>query len=124
MRASVIVLGTILFTAGVVMGVILTGRLETQSNGEATLAPVVASAERAAAVAVASQPPPAGMPRVAYPDFTQVAEQSIAAVTNISSRQVVRRRTGFPNDPFFRYFFGDSQNLYGYRERPSLGSGS
>ena len=123
MRASFIVLGTILFTAGVVMGVILTGRLETQSNGEAALAPVGASAERAAAVAVASQPPPAGMPRVAYPDFTQVAEQSIAAVTNISSRQVVRRRTGFPNDRFFRYFFGDSQNLYGYRELPSLGSG-
>jgi serine protease Do len=57
------------------------------------------------------------------PDFTRVAQDTIAVVTNISSLQVVRRRTGLARDPFFRYFFGDSQNLSRYRERPSLGSG-
>ena len=57
------------------------------------------------------------------PTFADVAESSIPAVVNISSRQVVRQRSLFNNDPFFRYFFGDSRGFSGYRERPSLGSG-
>ena len=56
-------------------------------------------------------------------DLSDIAEQSVTAVTNISSRQVVRQRSPFNNDPFFRYFFGDAPGLSGYRERPSLGSG-
>ena len=52
-----------------------------------------------------------------------MAEASIRAVANISSRQVVRRRSLFSDDAFFRYFFGDSGGFSGYRERPSLGSG-
>ena len=35
----------------------------------------------------------------------------------------MQRRTGFANDPFFRYFFGDRPGLSGYQERQSLGSG-
>ena len=58
------------------------------------------------------------------PDFADVAEQTVRAVTNISSRQVVRRRRSpFGNDPFFRYFFGDTPGFSRYREQPSLGSG-
>lgn len=52
-----------------------------------------------------------------------MAETSVQAVANISSRQVVRQRSLFANDAFFRYFFGDSGGFSGYRERPSLGSG-
>ena len=57
------------------------------------------------------------------PNFADVAETSILSVANISSRQVIRQRSPFANDQFFRYFFGDSGNFSGYRERPSLGSG-
>jgi Do/DeqQ family serine protease len=124
MRTSVLILGTILFAAGMAMGVVLTGRLQTQSESQAAPASLTAPLEVSAGRvgAVASQPASRAGGDV-YPDFTQIAEQSVAAVTNISSRQVVRQRSGFSNDPFFRYFFGDSQDLFGYRERPSLGSG-
>jgi serine protease Do len=45
-------------------------------------------------------------------------------VANISSLQVVRtRNTPFPNDPFFRYFFGDD-DAFGSRDRRSLSLGS
>tara|TARA_B100001123_G_scaffold81609_1_gene92994 strand:- start:3878 stop:5080 length:1203 start_codon:yes stop_codon:yes gene_type:complete len=64
-----------------------------------------------------------GVGAINLPNFSEVAETSILSVANISSRQVVRRRSPFPNDQFFRYFFGDSGNFSGYRERPSLGSG-
>src|SRR5262245_26217477 len=60
---------------------------------------------------------------VAGPDFTRVAEQTVRAVANISSVQVVRQRASpFFYDPFFEQFFGDSG--FG-RERyaSSLGSG-
>ena len=60
---------------------------------------------------------------VALPHFSDVAEQTVQAVTNISSRQVVRQRSPFDNDRFFRYFFGDVPGMSGYREQPSLGSG-
>ena len=60
---------------------------------------------------------------VALPHFSDVAERTVRAVTNISSRQVVRQRSPFDNDRFFRYFFGDVPGMTGYREQPSLGSG-
>jgi serine protease Do len=45
-------------------------------------------------------------------------------VANISSLQVVRTRNSpFPNDPFFRYFFGDDEP-FGSRDRRSLSLGS
>ena len=60
------------------------------------------------------------------PDLTAVAQRAIGSVANISSLQVVRTRNSpFANDPFFRYFFGDQDDAFGYRERraQSLGSG-
>ena len=120
MRASVVVLGSILFLTGMAGGIVLTGRLQTQAASRVASTPVAG-----APLALTAQPPatPATGRFVGGPDFTAVAEATVAAVTNISSRQVVQRRTGFVNDPFFRYFFGDTPGLSGYRERPSLGSG-
>ncbi len=60
------------------------------------------------------------------PDFTRVAEQTTGAVTNIASLQVVRRQASpFANDPFFQYFFGGADDMFGSRNRyeSSLGSG-
>ena len=37
---------------------------------------------------------------------------AVKGVANISSLQVVRTRNSpFPNDPFFRYFFGDDDQF-------------
>ena len=125
MRAGAILLGSLLFLAGLSAGIVLTGRLDTRDESEAAPAVLArsAAAERRAAPA---GPPPAARARplgAALPNFADVAEASIGAVANISSRQVVRQRSPFGNDPFFRYFFGDSRGFSGYRERPSLGSG-
>ena len=58
------------------------------------------------------------------PDFTRVAGQAVKGVANISSLQVVRTRNSpFPNDPFFRYFFGDDEP-FGSRDRRSMSLGS
>jgi serine protease Do len=60
------------------------------------------------------------------PDLTVVAQRAIGSVTNISSTQVVRTpNSPFANDPFFRFFFEDRNDAFGYRERraQSLGSG-
>ena len=58
------------------------------------------------------------------PDFTRVAGQAVKGVANISSLQVVRTRNSpFPNDPFFRYFFGDDEQ-FGSRDRRSMSLGS
>ena len=125
MRAGAILFGSLLFLAGLSAGIVLTGRLDTRDESEA--APAVLARRTAAAhpAAPAGPPPGAGARRLgaALPNFADVAEASIPAVANISSRQVVRRRSPFGDDPFFRYFFGDSRGFSGYRERPSLGSG-
>ncbi len=122
MRSGVIIAGTILFAVGMTVGIVLTGRLQTQSESQAqpaALAPVTP-----AAIGVGgAQPGLQATTNTRYPDFSTVAESTVGAVTNISSRQVVRQRSMFSNDPFFQYFFGDSRDLFGYRERPSLGSG-
>ena len=122
MRSGVIIAGTILFAVGMTVGIVLTGRLQTQSESQAqpaALAPVTP-----AAIGVGgAQPGLQATTNTRYPDFSTVAESTVGAVTNISSRQVVRQRSMFSNDPFFQHFFGDSRDLFGYRERPSLGSG-
>jgi serine protease Do len=71
----------------------------------------------------AQAPAPAAV--AGAPDFTRVAAQAVRAVTNISSVQVVRRQASpFANDPFFQYFFGDADDLFGRsRAQQSLGSG-
>ena len=60
------------------------------------------------------------------PNFSRVAAQTVPAVANISSSQVVRRpNSPFANDPFFQFFFGDRDDVYGPRSsiERSLGSG-
>lgn len=108
-----------LLMAGVVVGVVLSGRATEQPDIIArtvptTAAPAAPAAEQAAAPAAA-----------AGPDFTRVAAQTVRAVTNISSVQVSRRsQSPFTNDPFFQYFFGDQGDVFGRnRAQQSLGSG-
>jgi Do/DeqQ family serine protease len=106
----------ILLTAGLVAGLVLNGRMQTDDAAVAQPnEPVEAPAEAQRPVAVAASP---------GPDFTRVAEQAVGAVANISSVQVVRQRQSpFFYDPFFEQFFGDSG--FGARDRyaSSLGSG-
>jgi serine protease Do len=55
-----------------------------------------------------------------------VAARSVSSVMNISSLQVVRTpNSPMAADPLFRYFFGDRDDVFGYRNRisQSLGSG-
>jgi Do/DeqQ family serine protease len=95
-------------------GLVVTGRMRTA--GESIAEPAPQTAARAAAVPVAG-----GMP-----DLTGVAQRAISSVTNISSTQIVRTpNSPFANDPFFRFFFNDQDDAFGYRERraQSLGSG-
>ena len=131
MRAGVIALSSTVFLGGMVAGIVLTSQLRSRSESEAAPAaeavpePEVVSPAPTAPPAFGGQavaPPPSASGASAPPDFSNVAEQTIAAVTNISSRQVVRRRSVFDDDPFFHYFFGNSGDLFGYRERQSLGS--
>ncbi len=107
-----------LLLAGVLMGMILSGRATDQPD-------VVARAPEAE---IQRPPEPAAQAMAVpggAPDFTGVAAQTVRAVTNISSVQVVRRSaTPFANDPFFQYFFGDQDEFFGRsRAQQSLGSG-
>ena len=59
------------------------------------------------------------------PDFTRVAAAAVKGVANISSIQVVRTpNSPFASDPFFRYFFGDQDDMLGSQNRRSLSLGS
>jgi Do/DeqQ family serine protease len=107
-RAAVV---AVFMTIGLVAGLALTSRPRTAGNAAAAEAP----AQRAAFAGGG------GMP-----DLTAVAQRAIGSVTNISSTQVVRTpNSPFANDPFFRFFFNDQEDAFGYRERraQSLGSG-
>jgi serine protease Do len=117
--------GTVLLTAGFVGGLVLTARLPfmTESRADATAAPradvaapgVIQARGTAAAVAVSS----------GGPDFTRIAGQAVKGVANISSLQVVRTSNSpLGADPFFRYFFGEGDDLFGSRDRRSLSLGS
>jgi serine protease Do len=115
-RVAVALLFLSIGTAG---GLVLTGRM--RSAADTAAAPAV---ERVAA----PEPSPAQtVPRAAAgtPDFTTVAAATVKAVTNISSLQIARGQPSpFANDPFFRYFFGDQDDLFGRdRREQSLGSG-
>src|SRR5687767_15688734 len=107
-----------LLLAGVLTGFILSGRA-TEQPDMTPRGPIADRAPEPAPVEQASAVPSAG------PDFTRVAAQTVRAVTNIASTQVVRRSTSpFANDPFFQYFFGDADDLFGRsRAQQSLGSG-
>ncbi len=112
-----------------IAGIVLSGSLHTVSSSEATSVQESSPTKPNQYDALFQQPratkaleQPATL-LAELPSFSDIAEQTVKAVTNISSRQVVRQRSPFDTDPFFRYFFGDSPGMSGYRERPSLGSG-
>jgi Do/DeqQ family serine protease len=115
-----------LLLAGVLMGLMASGL----ANEQPDLIARAPTAERAPGPAAAPAPSPAPAEQAAAapgagPDFTRVAAQTVRAVTNIASTQIVRRSASpFANDPFFQYFFGDQDDLFGRsRAQQSLGSG-
>ena len=110
----------LLFGAGLIAGVVLSGRRAVNRDEVVSLpAPAAAVADEQASAAAPIAASAGG------PDFTRVAAQTVKAVTNISSVQVVRRTASpFANDPFFQYFFGDQGEMFGRgRAESSLGSG-
>ena len=109
----------LLVMAGFVGGLVLTGRMRTAGESEAQ--PPAPS--EAVAPATAAQPGRAAAPAQSMPDLTGAAQRAIASVPNISSTQIVRERSPFANDPFYRFFMQDE--AFGYRQRreQSLGSG-
>ncbi len=118
-RSAVLLL--LFVTLGLAAGLVLTGRMRTAGE-------TVAATSQPGAVARGGAPAPQAAPPIAggMPDLTVVAERAIGSVTNISSTQVVRTpNSPFANDPFFRFFFDDRNDAFGYRERraQSLGSG-
>jgi len=115
----------VLLTAGVTFGLLLSSRLHISNDSLAD--EVTATGQRPA-------PAPAAAPTAAPvtsgfagpgPDFTHIAGQAVKGVANISSLQVSRTpNSPFANDPFFRYFFGDGDEMFGSRDRRSLSLGS
>ena len=124
--------GSVLVIAGFAGGLVLTARLRpvSESRAEAlsaTSAPRAAAPQPAAAAVQArgSIAPAAAVVVASGPDFTHVAGQAVKGVANISSLQVVRTpNSPFAADPFFRYFFGENDDLFGSRDRRSLSLGS
>src|SRR4051794_28484241 len=127
-----------LITAGFIAGLVVTGRTRTAAESESRLAPRTGAPRAAESGAAPRTSEPGTAPRAAAssepvqpsgftgsgPDFTRVAGQAVKGVANISSLQVVRQRNSpFPNDPFFRYFFGDDDAMVRDRRSMSLGSG-
>ncbi len=112
-----VAVGSILVLAGLAAGLVVSGRMRATSDALAN--------EQSAAAPRPVRPDAAPAP-AAGPDFTRVAEQTTGAVTNIASLQRVQRSASpFSNDPFFQYFFGDADEMFGSRNRyeSSLGSG-
>jgi Do/DeqQ family serine protease len=111
-----VLLALLFVLAGVAAGLVISGRM--RASGEAEAVDQTVQSGRAAR--------PDAPALAAGPDFTRVAEQTTGAVTNIASLQVVRRPASpFANDPFFQYFFGNADDMFGSRSRyeSSLGSG-
>jgi len=111
-------------SAGFIGGLVLTGRLHTSLASHAA----VATAPPASGAGQATpQPPGAARGQGAWPDFTDIASQTVGAVTKISSLQVTRApNSPFANDPFFRYFFGfgEEPDVFGGGDRRDVPLGS
>ena len=119
MHARRLILALLVFTCGFAVAELMSGRIRARAD---ELTPATSSA-------VARPTTTTSTPRVtpatpALPDFSGVAARTVPAVANISSTQIVRRpNSPFGNDPFFRQFFGDDDDLYGRSAQTSLGSG-
>jgi serine protease Do len=121
-------LSLMLIFAGFVAGLVVTGRMRTAADSSAAERPAVPAPAPHAAAAAPAEPAAAPVQTTGFsgggPDFTRVAGLAVKGVANISSLQVVRTRNSpFPNDPFFRYFFGDDEQ-FGSRDRRSMSLGS
>ena len=143
MTAPRLLLALVLLACGFAAGLVITGRTPdandgpqgnaAQSTATQNTASQAAALQDAAPQDAASQDAvlPAATPAVpgvtvTLPDFSRVAEQTVPAVANISSQQVVRRQNSpFANDPFFQFFYGNRDDVFGSRRRVerSLGSG-
>jgi serine protease Do len=114
-----LVLSTALVAAGLVAGVVITGRMHSTEDS-------LAQQTRSRSEPPALRPGPvASAVSSGGPDFTRIAGLAVKGVANISSLQIVRTRNSPQSaDPFFRYFFGDDE-FFGPRDRASrsLGSG-
>jgi Do/DeqQ family serine protease len=113
----------LLLACGVVAGIVLTGQIRQAGEARAQAPAPVAAVQSAAATQTAAAAAPVSSP---LPDFTRVAERTVPAVANISSTQVVRRpNSPYANDPFYRFFYGDQDEVFGSRRgvESSLGSG-
>src|SRR5215831_956721 len=109
MNVRRLIFGFLILTCGFLAGLILTGRMRATADAANPPAPPPLQQGTAARATVASSSPVAGLP-----DFTVVAERAVPAVANISSTQVIARQNSpYSNDPFFRYFFGDDNDLFG-----------
>ena len=102
------VLALLLLTGGFAAGAVLSS---------APYADAPAAAQAAAPQGRGSTAAPRGLAAATLPDFTSVAERTIPAVVNVSSQQVVRRRT----DPLLEFLYGDG--FGGRAVENSLGSG-
>ncbi len=117
-RASI---GILLVLSGFLAGLVLTGRLRSVQESAAQ----TAQAPQHTAQAV-TLPAAVAVTGGSLPDLTTIAAQAVKGVVNISSVQVVRRpNSPFANDPFFEYFFGGREDIFGSRDQlaRSLGSG-
>ena len=114
-----------LVVAAFVAGLVLTAGTRTASVANANLATREMPASPASATTAIEAPAPAPSSLLGGPDFTGIAGQAVKGVANISSLQVVRTpNSPFTDDPFFRYFFGTQDDLFGSRDRRSLSLGS
>ena len=115
----------LLIVLGFAAGLTVTSRTRAAADAPPAVLSIEPAAP-AASTADAQRPAPAPAPvAAAGPDFTRVATTAVKGVANISSVQLVQRRTSpFANDPFFQYFFGDQDDLFGGRSRRSLSLGS
>ena len=142
MTAPRLLLSLVLLSCGFAAGLVITGRTPDANDGprgnaaQSTATQNTASQDTALQDATLQNTAPQdaalpvatpAVPGVAtLPDFSRVAEQTVPAVANISSQQVVRRRNSpFANDPFFQFFYGNRDDVFGPRRRVerSLGSG-
>jgi serine protease Do len=122
------VLSALLLALGFAAGLTVTRGI--RAAGDVAIPPAVN--ERAAPAAAAAAEPVAEAQRSSAsiattaggPDFTRIAGAAVKGVANISSVQVVQRRSRpFAADPFFEYFFGQD-DMFGGRSRRSLSLGS
>ena len=137
MNAPRLLLSLVLLGCGFAAGLVITGRTPDTSDGPRGDAVLSTATQDTATKSTASQDAaplstalPVERPVVpgvaTLPDFSHVAEQTVPAVANISSQQVVRRQNSpFANDPFFQFFYGNRDDVFGSRRRVerSLGSG-